>query len=325
MSDTTIQWTCDPDPVVRPGLHPGLDDHRAGACHVVPVRDTYRMYYWGGGPAGSVILLAESPVNDPNAWRPHGEILLGPQPENELNCDGPSFPFVYEIEGDRWGMIVGAWGRRRPDGTLPNTTHLALSDDGGLTWRYHDANPIIPLDRPWDRVATGSVCVVKHEGRFRMYYTSITEYFDKPEGVATGHGDVIPRIGTAMMTSADGVHWDKCPEGFVVSPRGFDTDPYEYITSKPYVLREGDGWRMWVSTFGPAYRIRSLTSPDGLAWTWVPSGPEGDPGIGAAGAFDDHQRSYACVVPHGDSYRMWYTGNSFGDTGIGYAVGRFVE
>ena len=47
-------------------------------------------------------------------------------------------------------------------------------------------------------------------------------------------------------------------------------------------------------------------------------------GKGEPGTFDDNQRSYATILKHGDEYRCWYTGNRFGDTGIGYATGRII-
>ena len=48
--------------------------------------------------------------------------------------------------------------------------------------------------------------------------------------------------------------------------------------------------------------------------------PDGDLGVGSPRSFDDQQRCYANVVKHHAEYRMWYTGNGFGTTGIGYAA-----
>eukprot|EP01051_Picozoa_sp_SAG22_P018547 SAG22_NODE_3153_length_1899_cov_20.510556_2_plen_114_part_00 len=99
------------------------------------------------------------------------------------------------------------------------------------------------------------------------------------------------------------------------------TGLYEYINSKPFVMQTEDSvWWMWIGTFGTAYRIRSLTSTDGLSWTRVPSGPDGDLGVGSAGHFDSEQRCYASVVKHGEEWRMWYSGNGFGRAGMGYAT-----
>jgi hypothetical protein len=78
---------------------------------------------------------------------------------------------------------------------------------------------------------------------------------------------------------------------------------------------------------GTRYRIRSLTSKDGIHWQfhddWViDDAADTEPdGIGAAGAFDDIQRSYPAVIKQGDIYHFWYTGNWFGQAGSGYKTG----
>jgi len=326
IADRTIRWKLDPaNPVIRPGqINGDLDARHAGGAHVLQLGDTYRMYYWAvGGDGVNRICVAESPTDNPNEWTPLGSVLE-PQTDTEYNCGGPSFPFVLPREDGPWLMYFGAWGRPREDGTLPNSTGLAVSDDYGRTWRYCGGRPILAMNRPWDKSATGSVWVITDGDALRMYYTAIGEYYDRPEGAVTGHGDVIPMIGIGYAVSTNGIEWTKPFDGLLASPRGWDTDPYEYICSKPCLVAEPGGWRMWVSTFGPAYRVRSLTSPDGLNWTWQPSGPDGDLGVGQSGAFDDHQRSYATVVRRGDEYLCWYTGNAFGAAGMGFAVGEVM-
>lgn len=318
------------NPIITPGqLHGGLDHQRAGAAQVLDMGDHYRMYYWGTGDLGHVILMAEADKQTPTQWRPRGGVLLAPQPQTILNATGPSFPHVFKVDGDRWHMIFCAWGQKLPTGRLANTTGLAISDDAGLTWRYHNQHPILAMDRPYDHSATGSVWVTKVNSHFRMYYTAIGDWFDRPSHVKAGHGDSLPAIGIGYATSDDGVIWHKPTHELLIAPRYADAEPYEYIVSKPCVIaepsgfgKEGNepGWRMFVSTFGHAYRTRSLISHDGLSWTHVPSPIEGELGVGQAGSFDDHQRSYASVVRHEGEYRMWYTGNRFGLHGMGYCT-----
>ena len=318
-----ITWTFPHlDPVIAPGqLHGDLDAKRAGAGHVIQVGDVYRMYYWGTDKDGHHhICLAESPADDPNAWEPHGSVL-DRQPRTAYNDQGPGFPFVVPQDNAPWLLYICGWGIPRPDGKLPNTTGIAYSDDEGRSFTYRHKNPILATDRPWDQEGTGSVFVRHTDDRYHMYYTSIGPYFDKPEGVKTGHGDIIPRIGVGYAVSEDGTTWSKPLDGLLVSPRGFDTTPYEYISSKPFLLEEDDGLRMWLHTFGTAYRVRSLYSHDGIDWEWQPSGPDGEFSIGEKGAFDDQQRCYVTVIKHGDTYRCWYTGNGFGQTGMGFAEG----
>jgi len=321
--DGHIYWVFDPrNPIVRPGQLIGdLDSRRAGAAHILSVGARYRMYYWETARDGyHRICAAESSKESSSRWQSLG-VVLERQPGTEYNHFGPGFPFVVPRDDGPWLMYFGAWGKARKDGKLPNTTGLALSFDRGLTWQHWSDRPVLSLDRHWDSEGTGSVCVLHEGDRFRMYYTALGQYFQRPDGVQTGHGDFIPWIGVGYAESSDGVCWEKPLDDLAVSPRGFGTEPYEYIASKPFVLREESGYRMWVNTFGHAYRVRSLVSADGIHWEWIPSGPDGDFGVGEPGAFDDHQRSYVSALLEGSQYHVWYTGNGFGATGIGHATG----
>lgn len=316
-----VRWNCRPEPVIKPGQLGGdLDARRAGAAHVIQVGDNYLMYYWGTGKDGfHRIMLAEATVDSPVQWKPLGSVLER-QADTNANFQGPSFPFVVPRDDGPWMMYFCSWGKPRPGGGLPNRTGVALSYDRGKTWEYCRENPVIPLDEPYDKEATGSCWVLRENDAYRMYYTSIGPYYRRPENVETGHGDTIPNIGIAYATSKDGIHWNKPLDRRVVDPREFGTEPYEYIASKPCIVREGGGYRMWVHTFGTSYRVRSLTSPNGIDWAWVPVGPEGEMGTGPKGAFDQTQRTYVSVVKHGGEYRCWYTGDAFGQTGMGYAT-----
>ena len=260
----------------------------------------YHMYYWGTGEDGfHRICRAVAPTDAPHEWR-FSSSVLGRQAGTAYNAAGPSFPFVVPRDDGPWLMYYGAWGVPRADGKLANTTGLAVSDDRGRTWRHAGESPVLALDRPWDHEGTGSVCVVAEGGVLRMYYTALGDYSPKPAGVATGHGDVIPHIGVGYAESTDGVRWTKPLDGLMVSPRGFATEPFEYIASKPFVLRHDRRWTMWVNTFGTAYRVRSLVSDDGLSWTWTASGPDmyytalGDYSPKPAGVATGH----GDVIPH---------------------------
>ena len=277
------------EPVIEPAqLHSPYDDARAGAAHVLQIGDTYRLVYWGtDGRGKNYLLQGESTVNAPNEWRPLGEPLAGPQTHTAHNWVGPSFPFLLPVTDTYWLLHFAGWGRT-VGGKLPNTTGVLISRDSGRSWRYHDENPILALDQPYDREGTGSVWVLLDNGTYRMYYTAITEYYRRPEGVRTGHGDVIPRIGIAYAESDDGLHWHKPYDDLLIGPRGSAVEPYEYICSKPCVIKGESGYTMWVNTFGTAYRVHRLVSADGIDWKWAPRlGPDGELGAGSEGSFDD--------------------------------------
>lgn len=320
--------------VIAPGqLHGELDARRASAAHVIVRDDHYYMTYWGTDRSNRHhILAAEAPVGRPNAWRPLGP-LVGPQTTSRYNCVGPSFPFLLPVDERLWLLYFCAWGE--PTHKLPNTTGVAISEDAGKSWRYWRDEPMLALDRPYDAQATGSLWVTHDRGRFRMWYTAIGRFFDRPLGVDSGHGAVIPEIGIAYAESADGLHWHKPLMDLSIRPRHWGVAPYEYIVSKPSLLIDESApaddpvrprYTMWVNTFGTAYRIHRLHSADGLTWRWADrAGPQGELGAGAPGSFDDHQRSYPVMLRHGSELRCWYTGNNFGTTGMGYATAMDVR
>jgi len=309
------------NPIIRPGaLNPPWDARRAGAAHVLRENDNLRMYYWGTDPAGQHwICTAVASRGRPEEWHGTG-VALGPQTETAYNAIGPSMPFVLPLNASDWLLFFCAWGRSNK--RLPNSTGLAISDDGGRHWRYAAAEPILPLDRPWDQEATGSVCALYEDGRIRLYYAAIAGYGPKPAGIQSGHGDSIPHISIAYAESRDGIRWTKPLPAPVVQPRGHAVEPFEYICSKPFILRRsgGEGYWLWVNTFGTAYRIHRLWSRDGLQWEWLPRlGPDGELGVGTKDDFDDIQRSYPCFVEDGSEWLCWYTGNGFGSNGMGLA------
>lgn len=331
-----IYWRIDPaSPVIVPGqLHGPLDARRASAAHVIEHDGRCLMAYWGTDAQGMHhILAAEATLERPNDWRPLGP-LIGPQTLAPYNTQGPSFPFLLPVDRKLWLLYYCAWGQ--PTRRLPNTTGVAISEDAGRTWRYWRDSPMLALDRPYDMEGTGSLWVTHEAGRFRMWYTGIGRFFARPEGVQSGHGEVIPEIGIAYAESSDGLHWEKPRMNWLVAPRHWGVGPYEYIVSKPVMLiddaaegaaRGGVGspyrprYTLWVNTFGVAYRVHRLTSDDGLSWRWTPrAGPQGELGTGGPGTFDDHQRSYPTMLRHGREIRCWYTGNAFGNRGMGYAV-----
>lgn len=318
MNVKKIQWDIKEEPVIKPGqINKNYDIFMATAPCVIPGNEKIVMYYWGKGEKGNVILAGETNLKELNLWKGYGYYLLAPQ-QLEYNINGPSFPFVIQMDEKVLFMYFVAWGKS--DKKIPNTTSLAISKDSGKTWHYYDKNPIIKLDKPWDKEGTGSVYIIKKNNEFWMYYTCIGEYYQKPRNVETFHGDIIPKIGIGLAFSKNGIEWKKY-DGLVLSPRGFDAQPYEYIVSKPCIIKDEDCFRMWFSSMGKAYRIQEAISKNGINFEFTTINHDEYFGLGKSGSFDDKQRSYAFVLKVDNNYHMWYAGNGFGATGIGYACG----
>jgi hypothetical protein len=156
-----------------------------------------------------------------------------------------------------------------------------------------------------------ATCVVRHGERMLLYYSGwslgVTVPFYLAAGVAVSvdGGATFRRHSDAPLLERTAI------------------DPY--LTAAPWVLVEGDRWRMWYvsgSRWGlePAgakhwYHIRYAESPDGLSWE-----RRGTVCIDYASPAE-HALARPCVVRDADLYRMWYSYRGAANR-IGYAESR---
>jgi hypothetical protein len=103
------------------------------------------------------------------------------------------------------------------------------------------------------------------------------------------------------------------------------TEDEPYMRCSPYVIRDGDGFRMWyVSCTGwtnrdgaPQYftQIRTASSKDGVAW--------GDGRVCLTPSDPEYALGRPCVLRGGDGYRMWFSIRSNAEPyRLGYAESR---
>lgn len=188
---------------------------------------------------------------------------------------------------------------------------LAVQENDGSFRRYSEG-PV--FDRGiHDPYLSGSNYVRIEDGRWRMWYTSGTgwELLDgRPE----------PRYLIRYAESGDGIAWER--KGTVSVPY---KNEHEAI-GRPIVHLDGGVYKMWYSYRDTsayrqdptkAYKIGYGESPDGVAFTrmdervGIDVSPEG---------WDSQMLAYANVVICGEKSYMFYNGNGFGQSGIGYAV-----
>jgi hypothetical protein len=219
--------------------------------------------------------------------------------------------FAIEKEG-RVLLYYSGWNRRL---TVPyhNATGLAVSDDGGATFQRMFEGPI--LDRlPMEPYLAVTPSVLRDSDRWRMWYISGVEWArvgDRYE----------PVYVVKYAESADGIQWHR-PNVLSVQP----LHDREAI-SHPCVVKHGGLYRMWYcyresEDFRDgrgAYRIGYATSRDGRMF----DRHDADVGIDVSGEKDDWDAKMICypfVVRVDGRMLMFYNGNSFGQTGIGWAV-----
>lgn len=185
-------------------------------------------------------------------------------------------------------------------------TGLAASEDGGHSFRRVSNVPILERST-WEPHFRCGPFVRREHGKFRMWY------------VAGGaweliEGKQMPIYDIRHLESSDGVHWPDT--GQVVLPV---EHAREHGFGRPYVLRDGAGYRMHYSVRkrAPArYRLGYATSDDGLAWQ------RRDDEIGldvSPDGWDSDSVEYGAEIEAGGKTWLLYNGNDFGGTGFGVA------
>jgi hypothetical protein len=199
--------------------------------------------------------------------------------------------------------------------TIPyrNSIGISVSEDRGVSFIRPYDGPI--LDRtPMEPYLCGSPCIIVENDIWRMWYLSGVEW--------KMHGNIPePYYHIKYAESTDGIDWKR--EGRVCID--FKTSGEGGI-ARPSVLKDGQIYRMWYSYRGGSdyrtnrahsYRIGYAESLDGLEWVRK----DNDVGITVSETgWDSEMIAYPFVIDVNDKRYMFYNGNGFGKSGVGYAV-----
>ncbi|MDQ3996960.1 MAG: hypothetical protein M3303_08065 [Gemmatimonadota bacterium] len=183
---------------------------------------------------------------------------------------------------------------------------LAVSDDGGETFVRRSRAPILERtdEEPFFRSATS---VLRDENGYRMWYVGVRQW-------CHDGGAPYPEYVVRTTSSDDGLTW-RNPSHVCID---FASDD-EFGFGRPWVVRDGDRYRMWYSIRSRTrpYRIGYAESSDGLRWTRK----DRDVGIErSAAGWDSEMICFGCVADIDGRRYMFYNGNRHGATGFGVAV-----
>lgn len=189
---------------------------------------------------------------------------------------------------------------------------LAISEDGGETYTRYAKGPICDRDEQ-DPFFVTTPWVMIDNGLWRMWYTSCTgwQMIDgKPE----------PAYHVKYAESNDGIHWRRT--GVVC----IDYDEFTGAIARPSVFVEDGLYKMlysYRSTRGyrtdpaQAYRMGYAESSDGITW----QRKDDEAGITRSKTgWDSQMIAYGAVYPLNGQLLLFYNGNGFGRSGLGYAI-----
>jgi len=237
--------------------------------------------------------------------------ILGVGPPGAFDEHGV-MPSSVVVDGNEVRLYYSGWSRLGGAAPYHNTTGLAVSHDGGLSFKRVCPGPV--LDRaPAEPFSATSPWVLQAAGEWHAFYSSGLGWVN-----VAGRLEHFYDIRHAI--SADGVHWQR-PEGPAI-PQRF---PQEALT-RPTILKAADGrWSMWFCHRGSAdfrvgadaYRLGYASSTDLLHWR------RDDAVAGllpSETGWDSEMVAYPCVVEAFGQRWMFYNGNGFGRDGFGLAV-----
>lgn len=245
--------------------------------------------------------------------------VIGVSPAPVLDAGPPGsfdehgvMPSSVIAEGGQIRLYYSGWSRLAGAAPYHNTTGLAISEDGGRSFRRACPGPV--LDRtPLEPFSATSPCILRDGGAWHAFYSSGLGWLE-----IGGKLEHVYDIRHA--TSADGITWHRPREAAI--PQRF---PQEALT-RPSILREADGlWSMWFCHRGSrdfrggqdAYRLGHARSADLQSWVREDAAAGLAPG---ADGWDSAMVAYPCVIEAFARRWMFYNGNGFGQEGFGLAV-----
>jgi sucrose-6-phosphate hydrolase SacC (GH32 family) len=233
------------------------------------------------------------PLGDTGMFDEHGIM-----PSSVVHHDGAVF------------LYYSGWSRGT---TLPyaNFTGLAVSEDGGTTFKKVGPGPI--LDRTfWGPYSATSPHVLKVDNSWYMFYCSGTGWLDV-------NGKLEHVYDLKIARSHDGINWEQSSKA-VIPQRS----PEEAIT-RPTIFFDGSTYHMWFCFRGSrqfrggqdSYSIGYAFSSDLLSWVrtdervGLSCGPE---------EWNSQMLAYPDASLIDNNLCIFLNGNNFGRDGFGVAT-----
>lgn len=212
---------------------------------------------------------------------------------------------ITKTNGDKYLYYIG-WSRRI-DIPYHNNLGLLISHDNGLNWKKYSNGPVFHTSaKEPGYIGTAEILI---EGNlWKMWYLSCQKWIENE-----------PIYDIKYATSDNGLDWK--PSGKTCIPLIGN----EGGISAASILKIENLYHMWFSSRKKfdyrnnkinSYRIYKAISDDGINWKRIEK-PELD--ISKKG-WDNIMVCYPEVLRLNDKYIMFYNGNKFGKTGIGYAT-----
>lgn len=217
---------------------------------------------------------------------------------------------IITVNNKKYLYYIG-WTTRQ---TVPfqNAVGLAVSEDGGVTFKKNSEGPIISINHI-EPYFSGTAYVMQDNEIFKMWYLSCVKWEvhdNKPE----------PLYNIKYAESLDGINWKQTGKVAIE----LNDDEGGLVSAS--VIKEQNIYKMWFgrrkkadyrNNLTNSYRIGYAESFDGINWERKDDLSGID--VSTVG-WDSEMISYPNVFQNGKNLIILYNGNGFGKTGFGYGI-----
>jgi len=274
--------------------------------------DRYRIYYASRNSEGkSTISYIEVEKNNPQKIiHKNDKPILNFGNLGTFDDSGIMPSSIINVGNKKYLYYIG-WTTRQ---TVPyqNAIGLAISDDGGITFKRFSEGPIISINHI-EPYFSGTSYVMIDAGKFKMWYLSCIKW-----EIIEGKSEPIYNI--KYSESNDGINWKQTGKVAIE----LNSDEGGLVSAS--VIKMNGIYKMWFgkrkksdyrNNFQNTYRIGYAESNNGI--DWIRKDTISGIDISSNG-WDSEMISYPCVFKNENQLIMLYNGNGFGKTGFGYAI-----
>lgn len=274
-------------------------------------KDTIRIYYAPRNSEGkSIPTYFDVSANNPSEKKyVHDQPILDLGELGTFDDDGIMPCSVVRLSETCIYLYYVGWN---PSVSVPyrNAIGLAISNDNGYTFKKAFQGALVERNKD-EPFFTASPCVIKEGDNWKMWYASST-------GFVLVEGKPEPLYEIKYAFSKDGINWTRPNITCIPPAKKFE------CTARPTVVLEEGLYKMWFTYRGSfdyrdgveSYRIGYAESKDGVNW----NRQDNNSGIEISKeGWDSLMQTYPSVIQVKTDKFLFYNGNGFGKTGIGYA------
>ncbi|MGB5944421.1 MAG: hypothetical protein WBG71_16165 [Leeuwenhoekiella sp.] len=275
--------------------------------------NTFRIFFSPRNKSGqSMLTFLDVEADDPSKIK-----YIHDRPIMELGelgtfDDGGIMPCCVVKKGNELYLYYVGWN---PSDSVPyrNSIGLAVSTNKGETFERMFPGPIVDRNRH-EPFFTASPYIMKEEDIWHMWYASSTGFVKVSDKVE-------PLYIIKYASSTNGIDW-KRENITCIKPKS----EYE-ANARASVLKEDGMYKMWFAYRGSfdfrdgkdSYRIGYAESQDAVNWDRM----DEKAGIRfSESGWDSKMQTYPNVIKHNGRKILFYNGNGFGKTGMGYAISK---